>query len=314
MQDTLLELHIITKQSQFESLCNNHEMKRIRELCKNLSDPSVKEGKLYGFCAVCKKNVDFSYDWQYSDEKRQMINFRERLICPACGLNNRQRAMIDVLMQNINKATKFSNRNKSSIMKLIGEKISNKLTVKTLTRKIYLYEFVSPFYSVVANNLEADIEVIGSEFLGFDIKSGTTVNGIRHEDALNMSFSDNSLDAIVSNDVFEHVPDINVAFSEAYRILGHGGKLIFSVPFIFADKTVKRAEVINGELKHLEEPTYHGNPVSSDGSLVFYDFGWDMLDMCKNAGFTNVYMIAYFSEYLGNLCESPLFVFVAEKL
>ena len=287
MSKTKLVLHTVTNQQQLDDLCNCPEMLQIRKLCKDLSDPSVKSGNLPGFCIVCDKHVKFSYDWLYSDEKS--INFRERLICPICGLNNRQRAMLGVLLQ--------------------CELPAN----DDCTSRIYLNEYVTPFYRIAAKRLSADFEVIGSEFLGFDIPPGTVVNNIRHEDASNMSFADNSLDAIVSNDVFEHVQDIETAFSEAYRTLKTGGKLIFSVPFTFTDKTKKRAQIVDGELVHLEEPAYHGNPVSSDGALVFYDFGWDMLDVCKDAGFSNVYMAAYFSEYLGNLCEFPLFVFIAEK-
>lgn len=39
------------------------------------------------------------------------------------------------------------------------------------------------------------------------------------------------------------------------------------------------------------EPEYHGNPMTDKGSLVFYDFVWDLLNMIKDAGFKDVYII-----------------------
>ena len=63
----------------------------------------------------------------------------------------------------------------------------------------------------------------------------------------------------------------------------------------------------------MDEAIYHGNPISSEGSLVFYDFGWDIVEMCKDAGFSHVSMSAYFNRELGHLGYAPLFVFIAEK-
>jgi hypothetical protein len=31
-----------------------------------------------------------------------------------------------------------------------------------------------------------------------------------------------------------------------------------------------------GEIVHLAEPAFHGNPIDADGSLVTYDFGFDL--------------------------------------
>ena len=72
------------------------------------------------------------------------------------------------------------------------------------------------------------------------------------------------------------------------------------------------AEDEKGKLEPLEEAVYHGNPFRSDGSLVFYDFGWDILEICKNCGFSDVNMVAYFSKRFGHLNHhAPLFMFTA---
>ncbi|WP_411828371.1 class I SAM-dependent methyltransferase [Paenibacillus elgii] len=126
------------------------------------------------------------------------------------------------------------------------------------------------------------------------------MGGCRHEDALNLSFGDSSLDIIVSNDVYEHVPDINRALYEAHRVLRNGGQLVLSVPFYaFNFESIVRAKLINGVVKHTLKPHFHGNPVSVDGSLVFYDFGWNLLDLLKSVGFKQPKVITYYSQKHG---------------
>ena len=285
----IMKLYEISEQVQFNDLFQNPDMKETIALCKEISKstPVNNEGKFRGFCSVCNKKVDFSYDWLYSYLEEKMINFREHLVCPICGLNNRQRGMAGIILQNID--------------------------VKLKRKNIFFFEQVTPFYNTMINFIGDSHNIIGGEFLGYNISSGKFINGIRNENALDLSFKADSLDMVISNDVFEHVPDINAALSEAHRVLSRGGKLIFSIPFLFTETTKTRAKLVDGKIEFLEEAIYHGNPVSSEGSLVFYDFGWDIISMCKNVGFSSVNMLAYFSIGLGHLGYAPLFVFMAIK-
>ena len=47
--------------------------------------------------------------------------------------------------------------------------------------------------------------------------SGTSVNGIRHEDLEALSFDDNSIDVVLTSDVLEHVADAYRAHGEIFR-------------------------------------------------------------------------------------------------
>jgi SAM-dependent methyltransferase len=153
--------------------------------------------ELPAWCRVCEQAVGFSV-WSWN----QKVNFRERLECSRCGLSNRQR---------------------------FGAALPRGLIEQRPDRlRIYLYEQVTNFYFLVCG---FPAEVIGSEYLGKSLSSGEVVDGIRHEDALDLSFDDASLDCVVSNDVYEHVPDIDRSLEEAARVLAPGGSLIFSVPF-----------------------------------------------------------------------------------
>lgn len=239
-----------------------------------------------GFCEVCRKQVRFLVDYQHSDGVTP--NFRERLACSSCGMNNRLRFMIRMVRNAIH---------------LRGYK------------DVYLYEQITPFYAFIRHMQKAwAINLIGSEYLGHDQAGGTMVNGLRHEDALNLTLKDESQDLIVSCDVYEHVPDFQRAMGEAFRVLRKGGSLLFSVPFnAMAIKTSTRARIENGRIAFLMDPVYHGNPVSSSGSLVFFDFGWDIIGTCKAQGFGDVYMLAYYGTETGYIGNGLQFIFVAER-
>src|SRR5690348_17573997 len=88
---------------------------------KKIADEYVnkKNWYLYGFCEVCNKETKFLVDWNYSDGV--IPNFRERLVCQICDLNNRQRFMVRLLTQ--------------------------LMTENNQAKDIYLYEQVTHFFS-----------------------------------------------------------------------------------------------------------------------------------------------------------------------
>jgi SAM-dependent methyltransferase len=232
-----------------------------------------------GYCAPCRSAQLLTCDWVSTWGGTP--NFRERLHCPRCGLNSRQRLMTQL--------------------------------VETLGQPPYfLYELVTPFYRWASETLP---EVVGSEYLGYGIPGGTDIDGLRHEDALNLSFADESFGTIVSADVFEHVADVDATLAECVRVLRPGGSLILSIPFDpDKDTSVRRAELRDGEPVHLLEPDYHGNPLDQEkGSLVFYNYGWDVVERMRDAGFGQAGVIAYWSHYHGYLGRGLQFAFVATR-
>lgn len=273
----------ITSKEEFIKY-NNILKTEAGEKTKYLSNITKAKGEWYypGFCETCEEESVFLVDWLYSDQKTP--NYRERFVCRKCGLNSRQRFITGY---------------------------AKKLDIPRAINA-YLYEQTTSFYKCFEKFDQ--FKITGSEYLGYDIKPGSILNGIRHEDALNLSFSDSSFDVIISNDVLEHVPDVHVALKEAHRVLKNNGFLIFTIPFHkYEDKTIRRSLLNNGELSHLLPEQYHGNPVSSKGSLVFYDFGWDILDFCKEAGFKEAYIVAYHSFYRAYIAEEFQLGFAAEK-
>jgi|ETNmetMinimDraft_35_1059890.scaffolds.fasta_scaffold09782_3 hypothetical protein len=242
-----------------------------------------------GFCYVCQHQVDFLIDFKHAGEHYEgnirIPNWRERLVCPDCQLNNRTRACIHFLNESL-----LSKRYDS----------------------IYVTEQVTPLYTSLANCFP---KLIGSEYLGDRIPYGSiNEQGIRNESITRLSFKNDSFDFILSFDVFEHVPEYSKALKECLRCLKSGGILLFTVPFISAieDNLVRATLGAGGELVHLLEPEYHGDPVNDEGCLCFYHFGWNLLEEMRAAGFAKVNAHLYWSKQYGYLGGEQL-LFAATK-
>jgi len=248
---------------------------------------------IWGYCEVCEKVTKFKLRKKKSilakikTGEKTGKNLRDSLACEFCLINTRNRFTLGLV--------KDLAKNSDSVL------------------NVFMYEQVTrPFK--IAQNIH-NIILAGSEFLGYDKKPGQIINNIRHEDAMNLSFENNSFDVIVSNDIYEHIPNIERTLSEAYRILKNSGKLLISIPFhIKSMKTTKRATIVDEKIEHQFPPIYHGNPVAKkEGSLVFYDYGWDFLDLIKTAGFDDVHMLAYYDIFYGHLGNALQFIFVGQK-
>ncbi len=229
-----------------------------------------------GFCVPCNGRVALQIVMGPTNPRsgHRNPNWRETLTCPVCGMNNRQRLVATLLREELEPS-----RN----------------------RAVYFMEQITPMFRW-AETAFPQHRIIGSEYLGDAFDGGQVREGIRHEDMMNLSFPAESLDLIVSNDVFEHVPKPVRAFSECARTLRRGGTLLATVPFHEDyDESVTRARLEDGGLHHVLPPEFHENPMSRKGSLVFTDFGWDLLTMARDAGFEDIHIAAYASGALGHL-------------
>jgi SAM-dependent methyltransferase len=110
------------------------------------------------------------------------------------------------------------------------------------------------------------------------VPSGTYVDKFRREDLRCLTLPDNSVDLVVTSDVFEHVINPGPAFREITRVLRNGGLHVFTVPIFERPHTVVRVADDGTELM---APDYHGNPIDDGRSLVVREWGNDILDFIE---------------------------------
>jgi len=102
--------------------------------------------------------------------------------------------------------------------------------------------------------------------------------GRRCENLEQMTFPSESFDVFITEDVFEHIFHPSTAFKEIARVLKSGGIHIFTVPIYKNLKTKQLAKLDEHEkIEHIETPEYHGNPISQDGALVVWHWGFDIV-------------------------------------
>jgi len=211
-----------------------------------------------GRCTLCDAAI-------HEETAGKAMDFREGLVCPRCRCNARQRAAAIVLFEALD-----------------GRADAH----------AYATEQATPFYTALKRRMS---HLSGSEYVRewrrrLRLSTYLWRNGVRElvrfADLTALQRRDASLDAIVSLDVLEHLPDHRPALRECARVLRPGGTLLVTVPFVPAFAQSRRLARMrdDGTIEHFAEPEYHGDPVSG-GVLCFQHFGWDLLDDMRDAGF-----------------------------
>ena len=135
-------------------------------------------------------------------------------------------------------------------------------------------------------------KLVCSEY--FDgVAPGEFSNGIQCQDVQQLTYSDEFFDLCTSTEVFEHVPDDMKGFKEVWRVLRRGGRFIFTVPFADGMETVERVAIVNGEVRHLKLPEYHGDVIRGNlGVLCFRNYGRDIVERLLTSGFSAARLVS----------------------
>lgn len=230
---------------EWNTYCSSAAATSALSIEQNLIEEHAQDDSYHvdGYCLVCARQSSFLVDRLSGAQdlgSYWIPNWRERLEWPNCKLNNRQRL----------------------IAALLASEVQRREPARTV---VYFMEQVTSIFSWAQVAL-APHEVKGSEYLGHEVIGGTVVNGIRHEDIQRLSLASESVDVIVSNDVFEHIPIPEQGFYECVRILKPGGTLLMTIPFHWgAQSSVSRSVLGVGGVVHHHPPLYHGNPVDENG-------------------------------------------------
>jgi SAM-dependent methyltransferase len=140
--------------------------------------------------------------------------------------------------------------------------------------------------------------VVGTEFLD-GVAPGASRDGVRCEDVQALSFADASFGLATSTEVFEHVEDDAAAFAELHRVLRPGGLAVFTVPLSDAATTVERTALRDGRRVPVLPPEIHGDPLRPDGILCLRNYGRDIVDRLRGAGFAHAELVRPASALLG---------------
>ncbi|WP_150882823.1 methyltransferase domain-containing protein [Synechococcus sp. RSCCF101] len=158
-------------------------------------------------------------------------------------------------------------------------------SLETLRHKdVYLAEALSGFALWLRRQLGPN-RLLCSEYLE-DAQSA--FSDISHQDLSKLTLASSSLDLVLCNDLFEHLPLLDRAFVEIARVLRPRGRLVATCPMAFGRQIsiVKAvADPATGETQMFGDAELHGDPVRPEwGSLVYRIPGWEILDQLKEAG------------------------------
>ncbi len=246
-----------------------------------LSQGLRRRKTLPGFSVTADRMVDF-----FLDMKMRLpdggVNLRETVNCPDTGFNMRMRAAIHAI----------------------------KAYESSTSGSVYLCEQKTPMYTYFRDYFP---DLVGSEYLGEGVVlGGTDADGLRNEDATQLTFEDDSFNVALSFEVLEHIPDFKAALRETRRVLRPGGRFYFTAPFNpNTNEHLIRAKIEDGKVVHILEPEMHGDPVTGDGILCFQHFGWNIIQDLSAAGFRTIEALIFDQLEYGYYTQDPIVVFRA---
>lgn len=207
-----------------------------------------------GICDICETDVTFVSESEW---------FRDYLLCSGCGSIPRERALMRTIKQFFPNFSDLIIHESSPIGRGASTRLAQECTHYTFSH----YSPDTPFGEI----------------------DGRT--NARRENLEHLTFPDATFDLLITQDVMEHIFDPEAAFREIGRVLKPGGAHIFTVPLVNKTAPTQRCarREASGEVIHLREPEYHGNPVDPDGALVTMNWGYDITHfIASNTGMSTV--------------------------
>ncbi|MGK7911921.1 MAG: methyltransferase domain-containing protein [Synechococcus sp.] len=211
-----------------------------------------------GYCHVCGKNGVFIHE---------INNTRKGYKCPHCSASLQYRHQAKVILDSL------SNRYKSFA----------EFSQTSVCENLSIYEpgIAGPFRKYLRQHSNYQ-----QSYFWPDISTGEEHDGIRCENLESSTFADNSFDLVISSDILDCVRKPYDAFAEIYRILRPGGCHIFSISLTWppSQRTIKRVDV-DREDTFLMPPIFQSSPVNKSGSLVYNNFGEDLISTLGCLGY-----------------------------
>jgi SAM-dependent methyltransferase len=208
-------------------------------------------------CFICGSPSEFRTEAGFS--------LRESL-CPSCGSSRRQSDLAGIILETM----------------VPGSRESLRQDAKKLE---HLSIFEAQASGLVHDALCGLPHYVCSEYFDSVPAGVQGPAGILCQDLQHLTFPSECFDLVITQDVFEHIREPDMAFQEIHRVLKPGGFHLFTVPLHEGKPTVRRITIRDGKEEHRFPPVYHGDPLRRQGALVFTDFGEDMGLLLEQIGF-----------------------------
>lgn len=214
-----------------------------------------RPGSPRGICNICGCEVAF--------EDVEPSSPRESFRCPLCNSTSRNRFLVYTLGL------------------VLGFK-EEPLAMLGKERSVRIFEAsgVARYCSYLARTFD----YINAQYDPGVLKK-RTFDRRKYADLQSLHYPDRSFDVVIASDVLEHVRLYEAALKEVCRVLDTDGVFLLQIPYDHSmEKTVTRVETRGDEDRHLLPPVYHGGR-----TLVYRDYGRDLLDVMRGIGFTTIY-------------------------
>jgi SAM-dependent methyltransferase len=280
------------------------EVLYISEKFISLFFKNYKPENEWGFCSQCGKFSRFKYvelvdkgsyiaqSCQWDNQFIRVINVTNSLSCSFCEAKFRVRCAAQSLLENSNTSCK-------SIKELY-------LTCKKGVKHLDILETAS--IGGIFSRYNDWNGLVKTEFFD-DVDRGKYKNNIRSENLLRLTFGDETFDIVVALDVLEHISEPWNAISEINRVLKTNGIAVITIPIDLRNQHTRQlAKEKHGKIYYLTLPAYHSDPLRNQGSLVFTDFGTDVVNILREKRYK-----AYAKEYKSLREKISQFVILIEK-
>lgn len=244
-----------------------------------LTSEPIRKIKI-GYCPICGIKTIMIID---------LSNLRGTGFCLFCSANSRHKCIAEIIKRILIIKLIYDDISYIKLIKLINKININNYSLKTILKlfkneDFWIYEpsSIGPLY----NKMKKHPKFLYSEFFPDpDLKGGQFFKGIRFEDLQSLSFDTNSFDIIITQDVLEHVENYSLSFQEIYRVLKPKGVHIFTIPIDNYDKTFQYFDNKGTLLK--EKIIFHKGPLRPEGSKVFTQFGYDIINILNKYHFSS---------------------------
>jgi SAM-dependent methyltransferase len=209
--------------------------------------------------------------WALNDSQAFALRSKESLVCPWCGSKHRARRLAHTFLNTIDpSAVRFS-------------------SLKSFSMEAGRCGLGGPILILNRiDGIEATLRNCSNVVLTDYVEGavpGTIVDGIRHEDAQNLTFPDSTFSFVISSETLEHIPNLHQALREIRRVLQPGGFHLFTIPQKPGTPETFARMMIDSEGKMIDlvKPRIH-HPGGAWGWPVFTEFGDDFSHLLRQNG------------------------------